>query len=131
MRHIATWLVVALLGSFTGCTKPPPVNWPAVAMCAEVPHGELFERVAHVVIGDSATETVLEDRAIAELEDLARQHGPATIACVVDEVRTALRGPAPTARAARAPAPSPENEAAVARCTNFLSRTGTTVERPE
>ncbi len=129
MRHSAIWLVVALLGTFLGCTKPPPVNWPAVAMCAEVPHGELFERGAHVVIGDSAASTTLEDRAIAELEDLARQHGPATIACVVDEVRTALRGPVPRARAASSALP--ENRAAVQRCTSFLSRVGTTVERPE
>ncbi len=111
---LALLLVASGALSLQAC-RPGAIDWPRVATCAPAP-AELVDRVARVLLSDG--EGSLSDRATAALEELARTHVPATVACAVAEMVDKWTGQA------RSVENGPGRRAAV-RGAEFLDRVGT------
>lgn len=132
VRFALTCLV--LLISCGGST-PPRVDWPSVVACSNPAQADLLATVQQLLLDRSTDPS-------AQLEQLAVQHTPHLIACVIDQAvehlaAVAAAPAAPQARAMSAdpnapPAPAAVEqsgaEVAATRGRDFLQRVGTTVE---
>jgi hypothetical protein len=107
-------------GTLADTPDGSPVDWPDVVKCGpSVP--DLVGTVSRVLLGSGGPSDVqIPERAHDELEDLARQHGPATVACLVDLLVRQWTAPG----ASR----SPDRAGAAARGTDFLDDVGTHVD---
>jgi len=132
MREVVLRLVV--LSSLVACgvftSQPDPVSpagepsgevtWPELVQCGPDAH-EIIGTVSRVLLDDGPiNQSDLGTNAIAELEDLARKHGPETVACMVDLL---IKDWTSVGAAA-----SPERVGAANRGANFLRTVGTKVE---
>lgn len=98
------------------------VTWPKLAHC--VPSaGELMGTVQRILLSDGTSGTTVGSRAQNELEKLAIDNGPATVACLVDEVIRDWTRPGAAANEERA--------AATTRGRSFLTGIGTEIHRDE
>lgn len=121
----AAWLALTLAAP--ACTTAggnTRVNWPAVASCAPST-SDVVGSVSRILLTDgTADERSISERAVGELEGLARTHTPQLVACLVDELVRGWSRPGAAAHPARV--------AATARGQDFLRRVaGTSVIRRE
>jgi hypothetical protein len=144
MRLITLLLALVLTACTSSCGQPPRVAWPSVAACAEPARDDLMLAVRGVLVdpqdGDSSR---IDKRAVEQLEELARAHGPSTIACLVDAAvqgfdRAApAGGRPPIGMVPEYPGPDTvrgltDDELAAARGRDFLQRiAGTRIEASE
>lgn len=114
-RVLFLTMVIALA---SGCgSARGPINWPGLVKCAPG-ISDLIASVSRVLIGDGPQDqTSISGRGKNELEDLARVHGPGTVACVVERLVNDWTG----AGAAQ----EPLRLAAAARGQDFLTKVGT------
>ncbi len=82
---VAVLLLALGLCSLQSCSSSPkPLEWPSrIAQCAPPP-AQLLETVGNVLFADGVES--LSQGSVSALEALAKEHGPATLACVVDEL---------------------------------------------
>lgn len=83
MNPTALTLAV-LLAAISGC-KPDSIDWPKVVSCGAPAASSLFSDVMGIVTQDGFG-AAFSDASITALEDMAKVHGPSTIACVLDEL---------------------------------------------
>lgn len=99
------------------------VSWPKVAHCVPTAN-DAISTVQRILLGDGNTaQTSISDRAKAELEGLAVNHGAQSVACLVDQVIKDWTSPGASA--------SPERVAATSRGRDFLNDIGTQIERDD
>ncbi len=116
-------LRVALAGllALAGCTTAggnTHVDWPRALSCAPST-SDLVGSVSRVLLGDGdSSRTSISDRAVGELEDLARQQTPKVVACLVDELVSGWSRPGA--------AQEPNRVAATQRGRDFLDRVAKT-----
>jgi hypothetical protein len=119
-------LAVAFILALSGCatTSGKGVSWPAVASCAPST-SDVVGSVSRVLLADGpASQRSISERAVDELEGLAREHTPRLVACLVDELVRGWSAPGAAAH--------PDRVAAVQRGRDFLERVaGTSVIRRE
>lgn len=123
LRHLT--LFAALLCASTtlySCGPLSRVDWPKVATCGAPAGDEIIGTVSRVLLQDGHSPS-LGDAARGELEDLAREHGPKLIACLVHELVDAWTSPGA--------AYEPTRAAGAARGQGFLDAVGTTIETTE
>jgi hypothetical protein len=110
-------LLLALALLLTACGPHGPINWPGLFQCAPG-ISDLVGVVSRILIADGpADQTDMSTRGKRELEDLARTHGPSTVACVVERVVRDWNAPGA--------AQEPLRLAAAARGQAFLDQVGT------
>ncbi len=103
----------------TGCgTLADAVNWPAVVQCGSRAADDLFPTVSRVLLDDSGPE--MSQRAQSSLEDMAREHGPSVVACLVDRIVSGWAHPMA--------AQTPERIDNIKRARGWQRMTGTVVE---
>lgn len=119
------WLLATVIGALWYCTPGTPgggspVDWPVVVQCSP-DVGDLVGIVTQILFtnGGESADTISAS-ALSALEDLGREHGFDTIACLVDAL--ASRWSAPGA------AQTPERSLALARARDLLETEHITVE---
>jgi hypothetical protein len=132
MRTLTTTIIALALVSCGG-SSPPRIDWPAVVACSDAAQADLLATVLQLLL-DRATDPS------AQLEQLAAQHTPHVVACVVDQAVAQLTAiaaapPQPQARAMSAESPGAPvkiettgADVAATRGRDFLQRVGTRVE---
>lgn len=119
-RWALSILLVAVMASPAACgpfAPDGPVAWPKLVQCS--PSADtLLDTVSRILLDQGQPGETLSDQAQRELEDLARQHGPATIACLVQKVVDGFMAQDSSRMAAGYPA---VRGAAAARGRAFLS----------
>lgn len=125
MRHLILIVAACLSGCglLNGGETPngTPVTWPDVVECGpDVP--DLVSTVSRVLLDGSGLDIDADDRGT--LEDLAAEHGPKTILCLVDLlVNREWSRPGASQ--------SPKRLQAVSRGRDFINETGARVVRVE
>lgn len=123
MVALAFMVIVINCATTSGSTPGGGVTWPKVAHCLPT-GGDLMGNVSRVLLGDGGPgNTSISSRAQNELEQLAINQGPSTVACLVDEVIRDWTRPGAAANADRI--------AATSRGRSFLSNIGTQIEHDE
>ena len=117
-------LALPFVLAFVGCSVNGPgvqVNWPKVLQCG--PNvSDLVGVVSRVLLADGGSDhATISVRAKSELEALARDYGPGTVACIVDRLVRDWRAPGATME--------PNRVAAASRGEDFLRVVG--VEKVE
>jgi hypothetical protein len=118
---IAAFVLAVAACSLPSCTGTPagPFHWPDVARCGS-DVGNLVGTVSQILLNDTGKEAPSPETK-QKLEGLARQHGAATILCLVDQLSRDW-----TAVGASA---SPERFGAAMKGRVWLADTGTQIQR--
>lgn len=124
---ILTLFSIALAACSSSCagssSSGKGVTWPKVAHCVPTA-SDAIGTVQRILLGDGDNaQTSISDRAKAELEGLAVNHGAQAVACLVDQVIKDWTSPGAAA--------SPERAAATERGRDFLNDVGTRIERDD
>lgn len=121
-------LALALSTIACGPLGGGPVAWPKVAQCAPG-IDDLLPTVTELVMDQGQPGEQFTDRALTGLEDLAREHGPDAVACLVKSVVDAFLAQ-DTDRMAAGYKPDPASAAAAKRGEAFLAARGVQEVQP-
>lgn len=122
--NITALTLAVLLAALSGC-KPDSIDWPKVVSCGAPAASSLFSDVMNIVTQDGFS-MVFTDASVTALEDMAKVHGPSTIACVLDELLTGKIAP----RGVDDETLSIEDQRRARRIATFLEHHSIKVSRP-
>jgi hypothetical protein len=140
-------LLLALLCCCATTGSAHPVTWPQMVQCMAPATGDLLHRVVAILLEQGGSAQTIDDSAVAQLERLAADNGPAAVVCMVNLAVNSLIPASVSVSALRSdgsPAPAGEPKltehaagkelarlAAAQRGRDFLRRAGTTIETEE
>lgn len=111
LRRMALAVLLCTFFAAPACVPPGhPLAWPRVVECGPTVD-QLLPTVSAIVLDQGQPGETFTDQAQRELEELARQHGPATVACLVQRVVQQFMAQ-DTSRMAASPGPDPGRDAA-------------------
>lgn len=121
---LATLVFLATCGAplLGACSTLADVVWPQAVTCGSEVADDLFPAVSVILLQDRGSET-MSAGAASKLEDMAREHTPKVVACLVEGILKNWVHPGA--------AQTPDRVAAVKRARGWQADVGTVVEAPE